>query len=557
MMNILNSYIDAETYGGDLDSTDDPGPSSSQSGGSFVNAGTYGCAFHPPIACIDTSKNPPDPNVSIGKIFSNIKDSQAELKELKKLKRFDPKFTFTVPYLGECVTNQQHFKPSDETHKCKDHITPSRVYYSQLMYKYGGVDLSKIYEPSTISLIYIDELLRIALPVFKGIQRMGVAGYAHVDIKPPNMLIDIHENPKILYLIDFGLLNKLTALKTQFYLHRHFYPYYPPEFKIFNCHRTGIYQIRTILQQCLDNFAYFNTLSFIHWISRRWPSYSYELQTTIQSFQNIPFKDFVKDFDNEIAPKVDSYGIAMSLIEVIYRFEVAYPKHIQIKSTPFFEQCLTTILFPMIDPNVYSRIPIDEAIFRLESLIKTYPDPTIPVKKTPSPIPPRRRAKKQPNVPGAPPILPSEGSPSIASPEIPVPIDKDACLKLKLTQLREIVEKHQLPKYGTKDVLCERIINALNQRHEEHQSAKKILKKIVQKDKKTKRSMEQLPPPENEIQREIDRLYIKPLHDCNKPADKGGYTIPELRDIARQLRLKHAVKRDEICKELQALRLKK
>lgn len=553
-MDIISS-LSENTYGGDLDSTDDPGPDSpssviQQTGGAFINAGTYGCAFAPPLKCANASKDPPKPSESIGKVFSARTSFNKELEEIKKIKQFDPKYEFTVPYIKNCDINKRDIQPSDQADKCDRHITQSKQVYPQLIYKYGGIDLANVYEKPLQYPIALDDLIRLALPVFKGIQRMGVMEYAHVDIKPPNVLLDITASPNKMYLIDFGILTKFKDLKSQFYLHHHRYPYYPPEFRIYDCQRKGIYGIRPVLQLCMDNFAYFNSALFLQWITKRWPNYIGQLQRTIQFFQSIKFHEFMRDFDAEIAPKVDTYGIGMSLLELVYRFEVFNPHYLKITNKAFYEDCINKLLFPMINPDVYSRIPIDEAIYILEELTKTYPKQTRPFHPSPKK---KDKKTKQPPVE----ITPSR-TPSPASPTKPTQMTMEQCLAYKLVELREFMEHHNLPKYGTKKELCTRLIEASNKQFEEHKSAKKILKKVAKRDKSRKGYYQELvPPPENEIQREIDRLYIKPLLQCNSSENKGGYSITELRAIAQQLRLKHAKKREEICKELEALRITK
>ena len=545
-MDIMTS-VTQETYGGDLDSTDDPGPTCSQSGGNFINAGTYGCAFSPPLKCTDASKNPaPSTSKYIGKVFSKTSSMSDELKELQKIKLFDPTFLFTVPYVNHCIVHKKNFKASDEVIKCTRHIKPTQLLYPQLISNYGGIDLNNLYTHPSKYPFEMDELIRLCLPVFEGIQRMGAQELAHVDIKPPNMLLNLDVTPPKVYLIDFGLLTKFKDLKTQFYLHEHRYPYYPPEFKIYTHHRKGIYDTRVIFQSCIDNFAYFNSNQFFRWISKRWPNYLRDLQMAIQSMQTTKFGDFVKDFDSEIAPRVDSYGIAMTLIELIYRLEIITPSHLKVKNKAFFDECMQTILFPMIHPNVYSRIPIDLAIVLLQDLMAKYPTVPVPPKKTVPPPPPQKSSSSSPS-----------------SPTKPSPLTMEQCQKFRLVDLQEYLSKHNLPKYGKKEVLCQRLIKAINDKHTEHKSAKRILKEAIKRDKKQPRGPvpgpgpTNIPPPQNDVQREIDRLYRKSLADCQQTDKKGGYTITELREIARQLRLTHTKKKDEICKELQNLRIPK
>ena len=560
----------ADSYAGDYDSTDDPGPGP-QAGGAFINSGTYGCAFSPPLKCKKNTfhayPRDNDTFVSkvIGKVFSDANAFSAELAEIERIDRFDPSHIFTVPFLGNCKTHKNSFKPSDETPKCHRHLTPTRAIYNQLMYEYGGYDLATLYEKPANQSIVIDDLVRAYLPILEGILRMQTAGYAHADIKPPNMLIDPTATQQTLklYLIDFGLLTPLKDLKIQFFLHEHHYPYYPPEFRIFNSVRRGIYEHRSILQMCLDNFSFFHTGTFMQWINKRWPRYLLELDTAVLFLIKMPFHQLVLDFDDEYAKKVDLYGLGMSIVEIIFRLETTFPNHLHVSSSAFLDRLLTEVLFPMIHPNVFYRITVQDAIDRIKKIF-----PSLSMAKAQAHAPPRAHPIKPkkpvkshaikdghtalPNKPN----VPSPASP--ASPTRPVSISKQECAKLKVSQIREMLEKHQLPKYGTKQVMCERLVEVLQHKSKEHNSAKKILKEAVKKDKKNRKqgSKEPLPtpPPVNSTQRAIDRIYTKPLTDCNNSDEKGGYPITELRGIAKDLKLTHQGKRKEICNELLRLR---
>lgn len=424
-------------------------------GGSFVNSGTYGCVFKPPVKCQRKKTSSIILNAA-GKIFPDEHSFKEEYAELKKVRKLDPKHLFTVPYLGHCKVNAKDFKPTDETDKCLRHISPTRRIYNQLIYQYGGIDLSEYYKFPAKHFIYFEDFVQLFVPLLEGLRLMGTKKVAHVDIKPENMLIDT-TLPKI-YLIDFGLSTPFNLLKYETNFHDHEYPYYPPEFKLLSAYRAGApIQPDAVYATFMRNFRFYNQAKFIAWMEKRWPTYSKEAAAFIQSFATRSQADMTLQFDRVFVEKLDSYSLAMTLIEIIFRLESS--KNLSFK-TPgganFLEKLLSQCLFPMVRPDAYQRMSITEAIPVLNGLLfppapSRIPSPT--PKTHPAPVPPKTTpVNLPPVVPGLPPVV----SPTL---QAKLPKSYTDCAKMKGKDIQALLKQLKLPAYGTKDVLCRRLMN--------------------------------------------------------------------------------------------------
>lgn len=501
-------------------------------GGAFVSSGTYGCVFAPPLKCTEVKKNALKyTQGNVGKLFTLKKTQEEELTEVKKIHLFDPNHLFTVPYVSNCVVSKKGFMPSDETSKCTSHVKPHNNTYYQMMYQNGGIDLSKLPGQQNTYPILFEDILRQCVPVFEGIVRMGEKQLTHADIKPPNVLIDLQKAPYKLHLIDFGMLMDFKDVKTQFHLHQHCYPYYPPEFQIFHCKRLNTAASRdpSIMGNiCKKNFDYFGRDDFIDWISSQGMHYETELSSSVTHLIGLPLKTFITEFENVFVTKIDSYGIAMTLLELLFRLDGRGSTHV--KNTAFVGECVTDVLFPMIHPDPYQRISIDEGEKRLKRVIRQFPNGNhTPATLTPAAMSSTSQA--------------NTAFYTIASPEKPSPMKKDACMKLKVVEIRQHLTQNNLPKYGNKGVMCDRLVDAMNKNYNQQKHAANILNKAIQVDSVS--TGKKVVP-----HALIDQHYKKALADCKKTQDKGGYAVPELRKIAKALDLDHKIKRHEICDEL-------
>lgn len=170
----------------------------------FVNEGTYGCVYRPPLKCKNKKKTTKN---MISKLMVK-NEARAEIDEYKILERIDSQNKYYPGPPDSCDVN-----PNDKSISADDcsllEETPGLKNYSILMYKDGGVDLDDFVED------HLDEYLKQgkqrqtdlfwlnALNLFKGLRLYITNDFLHHDIKPSNIVF----NPKTYTFnyIDFGL----------------------------------------------------------------------------------------------------------------------------------------------------------------------------------------------------------------------------------------------------------------------------------------------------------------------------------------------------------------
>lgn len=170
----------------------------------FVNQGTYGCVYRPPLKCKNkkkTSKN------MISKLMVTD-EAKAEVDEYKILERIDSQNKYYPGPPQKCDVNPNDKNISESDCSLLEE-TPDLNDYSLLMYKDGGVDLDDFVEE------HLDDYLKKnkqrqtdlfwlnAHNLFKGLRLYIVNNFLHHDIKPSNIVF----NPKTYTFnyIDFGL----------------------------------------------------------------------------------------------------------------------------------------------------------------------------------------------------------------------------------------------------------------------------------------------------------------------------------------------------------------
>lgn len=170
----------------------------------FVNQGTYGCVYRPPLKCKNkkkTSKN------MISKLMVTD-EAKAEVDEYKILERIDRKNRYYPGPPEKCDVNPNDKNISENDCSLLEE-TPDLKEYSLLMYKDGGVDLDDFVED------HLDDYLKHgkqkqtdlfwlnAHNLFKGLRLYINNDFLHHDIKPSNIVF----NPKTytFSFIDFGL----------------------------------------------------------------------------------------------------------------------------------------------------------------------------------------------------------------------------------------------------------------------------------------------------------------------------------------------------------------
>ena len=170
----------------------------------FVNQGTYGCVYRPPLKCKNKKKTAKN---MISKLMVTD-EANAEVNEYKILRRIDSENKYYPGPPQKCEVNPKDKNISDYDCSLLEE-TPNLKDYSLLMYKDGGIDLDDFVED------HLDEYLKNgkqrqtdlfwlnALNLFKGLRLYLNNDFLHHDIKPSNIVF----NPKTytFNFIDFGL----------------------------------------------------------------------------------------------------------------------------------------------------------------------------------------------------------------------------------------------------------------------------------------------------------------------------------------------------------------
>jgi serine/threonine protein kinase len=211
-------------------------------GGKLLGQGSYGCVFDE-LECntkaecgfnkLKDGAIGKDGSMSkslIGKIFNNKDSFVGELEKFALVRNvIDPKGIWSIPFYGYCAaTNLGNL---NEINKCTDHnskeLLDKRSTYPVILQKKGGDSLDKARS------VTLEELKMIKDTLMKAAYDLATKGYAHTDIKLANVLLS--EDRKSCYLIDYGLLRKITDPSR--YMEQYgddriryaSYPPYPPE----------------------------------------------------------------------------------------------------------------------------------------------------------------------------------------------------------------------------------------------------------------------------------------------------------------------------------------
>lgn len=208
--------------------------SSSHNKAKYMTKGAYGCVFSPPLSCSATNSSQSisssDSGV-IGKIFSNRDDYQAELDAYVLVNEIDPGFKWSLPLIKTCKPSLPPGSQSGELSKCPFIKPNGRSKLMQIVMPYGGNTLLHHYETTSVTILDFMRHLQSVLRAIVDLQRVG---YAHLDIKPSNILITSDPLPHV-YVIDYSLMARLKDVyeDDNMYLFKSEYLWYPPEFFIY------------------------------------------------------------------------------------------------------------------------------------------------------------------------------------------------------------------------------------------------------------------------------------------------------------------------------------
>lgn len=226
-------------------------------GGKFLGKGAYGCVFSPPIPCANKAYNAEiQKNAKgVGKIFSDPYKAEDEMASSYKFSALDSEGLYIVPLVGNCQVTKSDIIKSDQDYNMCEFTKRSnpklKAYlkqfnplqkpdkrFVQLIYKYKGVALDQFLfnDPSRNSM-YLNTYLDYIINLANGVKLLQTNGYAHMDIKPDNVVIINKDTPnENMLLIDLGLADKYNTiyqLKLSKHILYHNSTHYPPEFQIY------------------------------------------------------------------------------------------------------------------------------------------------------------------------------------------------------------------------------------------------------------------------------------------------------------------------------------
>jgi len=287
----------------------------------YINNGTYGCVLRPAIPCDSVSKS--DTN-TVSKIFKTSESIKKEHKENVRIsKLIDPESIFTVAELDSCIIDLLQI-PEKEFIKCKNFSVQElkRKKHPQLIYEYGGNDLNVASTISSFKDIFIG-----METIFIGLKSLESHKYAHMDIKPANIVYN-SENKKV-SLIDFGLLTDFSKVYTRSKTNilEYKYPYYPPEFAA--CYnffqntdkkKANYVNINNNFIELYDSYIKLITIYNAHQLIQTTFDKVFDSSKINSDFNQLDDMSNSKDFDKfcrRYANRIDVYSLGASLAKLM------------------------------------------------------------------------------------------------------------------------------------------------------------------------------------------------------------------------------------------------
>jgi serine/threonine protein kinase len=200
--------------------------------GIFLSKGSYGCVYSPPINCDKKSLIKYDESF-VGKIFGKDNDMIDEKKQYDILRKVDPKSEFTVKLQQSCAISLKNFSASDlKKSTCK--LRANQKYHQIIMKR--GITIDEYYKKRSFK---ISTDIHKMMNLVDGLIQFSKHKLIHRDIKPDNL---IHMNDKF-YFIDYGMMTTFNKVfsKTELYLMKASYIYFPPEFLLYTTNQLNTY----------------------------------------------------------------------------------------------------------------------------------------------------------------------------------------------------------------------------------------------------------------------------------------------------------------------------
>lgn len=314
-----------------------------------LGEGAYGCVYTPPVRCVGEKKDRGKKKL-VGKIFGRKDLALDEQKIMEIVSEIDPKGKFTIPLKRTCDVVPSSSLKAD----CR-HAKGSHRSMTQLVYDYKGIDLCTFMKTEKYDILdYLNGILNIA----RGLSTLSSAGYAHRDMKPPNVMV--YEGT--MFLTDFGLMIPFDRMydEEQDYVLGFDYEYYPPEFKIYYDLKIANSPLSTItdLKAFLINDVRANYVQSENVM--RLKAIEKTVVDLLSEFKTLNLLEATLETN---ASKVDMFGFGMIFTKMFIRSEKrSGSKNILKRLYSLLEKCM--------DPNPFTRIGPDDCVKELSVLTK-------------------------------------------------------------------------------------------------------------------------------------------------------------------------------------------
>lgn len=311
----------------------------------YIAKGTDGCVLKPALVC---GKNEEVNDEVVGKVYYDSRTFHHEMLVYKLIRHIDARMKWSLPILTTCKVSVK-----DVPRQCNHQSRKDTAMQAVMMY--GGVPLDDYIKCGVPTVLTKRLFIRIMKTLLYAIYRLQQYGYAHMDIKPSNILIK--DNRSV--LIDFGMvttLDNIYNITEHINLMKSQYIWYPPEFFLYSMLNENLSlnvnnerTIESIAEYCLPIYSSkCSTHGFVYnqrTLTKAVTSFKTFIKHVLTS-KDIDFGKYSETFD------IYSCGVVfMSLYEKQHqRWDEDFNNHIY------------KFLLRMIESNPIKRISVHEAL---------------------------------------------------------------------------------------------------------------------------------------------------------------------------------------------------